>query len=161
MTGGGDLSADRTLALATLSPSPAGTYPTPSEVVVDARGRITGITAGGGGGGDALTDLGLNYRFDLSGEIPPGKYLIRGGASNILKVTSGSPGSYWKFVFVDTNVTAGELYPADDCQFRVGGGNASLLSIETGSGYCYIELWKFDATRYHVAALKAGTGAQT
>jgi len=46
LTGGGDLSANRTLAIATLSPSPAGTYGSASvvpAVTVNAQGQVTSV----------------------------------------------------------------------------------------------------------------------
>lgn len=46
LSGGGDLSANRTLSLATSGVS-AATYVSPSSVTVDVYGRITAITSGG------------------------------------------------------------------------------------------------------------------
>lgn len=43
LSGGGDLSADRTLALETLSPDPSGTY-TRATVTIDSHGRVTAAT---------------------------------------------------------------------------------------------------------------------
>lgn len=54
-TGGG------TVSLADLSPSPAGTYATPSSVTVNAKGLVTALTAGSGGGPTLYTtNLGDN-----------------------------------------------------------------------------------------------------
>lgn len=49
LSGGGTLASDRTISLATLSPSPAGTYASPTELVINSRGQVTSITAGSGG----------------------------------------------------------------------------------------------------------------
>lgn len=78
LTGGGDLSADRTFALTTTGVTP-GTYGSATKsavITVDAYGRITAITevditgtgGGGGGGGGSTTFSGTKWRivYDLS-----------------------------------------------------------------------------------------------
>lgn len=58
LTGGGDLSTNRTIALAALSPSPAGTFASPSSITLNDKGQVTSVTAGGGGGS------GSTWRYD-------------------------------------------------------------------------------------------------
>ncbi len=59
LTGGGDLAADRTLELEPISPDPSGSY-NKANITVDAYGRVTEASSGGGSGYDAIyndTDL--------------------------------------------------------------------------------------------------------
>ena len=156
LSGGGDLSADRTISLAALDPSPAQTYASPSSITVDQYGRVTSATAGsGGGGGDALTSLGSNPSVT---ELAPGKYLITGGSSGVVVLAVGSVGDYWRIIVADTGVTAGNLYPGDGCHLRYGGADHTEIGYDTGAGYCAFECWKTSATRYNVLAIKAAGG---
>ncbi len=53
LAGGGDFTADRTLSLETVSPSPAGSY-TKADITVDVYGRVTAASSGGGAGYDSV-----------------------------------------------------------------------------------------------------------
>ena len=157
LSGGGDLSADRTISLAALDPSPAQTYASPSSITVDQYGRVTSATEGaGGGGGDALTDLGSNPSVT---PLAPGKYLITGGGSGALILAVGSVGDYWRIVIADNGVTtAGNIYAAALCHFRLDGADHTEIGYDTGAGYCAFEIWKTSETRYNVLAIKAAGG---
>ena len=86
LSGGGDLSADRTISIAGTGVA-ANTYASPSSVSVNAQGQITAITAGGGAtvpssrlvsSGTALTgggDLSANRTISLANTaVTPGTY---------------------------------------------------------------------------------------
>lgn len=64
LSGGGDLSADRTISLPTTGIS-AGSY-TSVDITVDVYGRITAIANGSGGGGSSTA-----YRPMVDGSVPP------------------------------------------------------------------------------------------
>ena len=155
LSGGGDLSTNRTISHAA-SGVTANTYPSPSSVTVDAQGHVTAITAGSGGGGDALTDLGSNPSVT---PLAPGKYLITGGGSGALILEVGAVGDYWRIVVADNGVTtAGNIYAAALCYFRLDGADHTEIGYDTGAGYCAFEFWKTSETRYNVLAIKAAGG---
>ena len=156
LSGGGDLSADRTISLAALDPSPAQTYTNPTEITVDQYGRVLSVTEGAGGGGsNALTSLGSNPSVT---ELAPGKYRVTGGSSGVLILAVGAVDDYWRIVIEDTGVTAGIVYPGDGCHLRYGGSNQTEIGYDTGTGYIAFEFWKTSATRYTVLAIKAAGG---
>ncbi len=67
LTGGGDLSANRTIGLADTAVVP-GSY-TSADITVDAQGRIVAATNGAGGGSGTVTSVGLSAPtgLDVSG----------------------------------------------------------------------------------------------
>ena len=152
LTGGGDLSSNRTLALATTGVA-AGSY-TNASVTFNAYGQATAASSGGGGG-DALTSLGSNPSVT---ELAPGKYRVTGGSSGVLILAVGAVDDYWRIVIEDTGVTAGIVYPGDGCHLRYGGSNQTEIGYDTGTGYVAFEFWKTSATRYNVLAIKAAGG---
>lgn len=93
------------VTLPDLSPSPAGTYESPSEIVVDSKGRVTEVTEGAGGGRAAIWDSGLISVGGFGNEAviptPPsagsGFYLVQvftsvGGRTLTLRTASGGGG---------------------------------------------------------------------
>lgn len=73
LTGGGSLSADRTLLLEDVSPNPAGTF-TNANITVDVKGRVTSATSGSGSGGAVVSVLptpggGLEGGGQLTGDV--------------------------------------------------------------------------------------------
>lgn len=79
LSGGGDLSANRTLSLATSGVS-AGVYVAPRSITIDAYGRITSATAGAGG-------IVARATVTVSGTTPTVK---SGSSSNVASVTRQS-----------------------------------------------------------------------
>lgn len=82
LSGTGSLSANVTLSLETLSPSPAGTYSNPN-ITVDSHGRVTSISSGGGSGVSDWVFRGLAALSRLEFQIHQGK-------ANVI-ISSGNP----------------------------------------------------------------------
>lgn len=131
LTGGGDLSANRTLALTT---SPVGQTPVGTTRAINTTAPITG-------GGDLSADRTLALTTSPAGQTPVGTTRT---ISTTAPVTGGGDLSADRTIAVTTGTTANTLATGNDSRFYNGAGAAKTIAtgaIDLGATHDKIQFF--------------------
>jgi hypothetical protein len=133
LTGGGDLSADRTLSLADTAVTP-GSY-TNADITVDQQGRITAAANGSGGGGGSAWVLAASGTVSVA---TPQIDLVTnlGGATEFLLLTRGTTLSVSGTLAIRLSVDGGTSFFSTSGNY-VSFGNAGSELNQNNCGLLY------------------------